>query len=413
MFFTLPLWIGKRFILGCNRKEIISFISLISTFGISFSVAIIIIVLSIMHGFEKELNRRIISVIPQIEIESIKYKNMNEWKNILLLVKKIPEVINATPYINFIGLIENERKLKAVQIKGIDPDLENQFSTLPNFVKNNAWSNFKNGKNHIIIGNDIAKYFGLKINDWITINFNITKNNKFLNPKVIYLKIIGILNTKGILDSTLTIIPLFDAQKYLEINNITGIAIKANNPFNINNLLFNIEKKIDFSFYTKSWIDKYGYIYRDITMIRTIVYIAMILIIVIACFNNISILMMIVKDKNKEIAILKILGTQNILIKKIFLWYGLIIGLLGSIIGVIVGVLISLNINVFLKVIEYFFGNILFVNSTYFIDFLPSELQWFDILYILLSTIVLSIIISLYPSKKANKITLIELLNKN
>lgn len=414
MFFSL--WIGKSFIIGCNRKEIVSFISLISTIGISFGISTVIIVLSIMHGFENELNKRVISVIPHIEIESIKNKtiSISEWKNILSIVKKIPEVSGATPYISFLGLIEHKKKLKAIQVRGLEINLENEFSSLKKFIKNDSWLNLESNKNHVIIGNEIAKYLCLKIYDWITIIVNINKNNKLIEPKRISLQIIGILHTHGVIDNTLAIVPISDAQKYFEIkNNITGIAIKSNNAFNIDTLLYNIKKQTNFNFYIKSWIDKYGYIYRDITMIRTIVYIAMIMVITIACFNNISILIMIIKDKSKDIAILKTLGASNFLIKKIFLWYGLIIGILGSFLGTVIGVVISLNINIFIKIIEYFFGNILFIKSTYFIDFVPSELNYLDIFFVLTITIILSIIISYYPSRKANTINLVSILNNN
>lgn len=415
MFFSLSSWIGKRFIYGCRRKSIVSLISLISIIGISSGVAILIIVLSTMNGFEKELNLRIISLIPQGEIEFAE-KN-KKWKQIFFDINKLPEISYSSPYIDFLGLIEHKKKTKTIQIRGISIYLENKFNNLNKFIEKKSWNNFIKNKNQIIIGNGIAKFFKINIKDWITITLTEKINKKnILNIKKINLQVVGFFKTQGTLDYNLGIVPLVDAQKYLGFSkkSITGITIKVKNPFFIKKTLKKILKFINSDVYINNWLDQYSYIYRDIIFVKTIVYIAMTMVVLLSCFNNISVLIIITKDKNKDIAILKTLGIKNILIKKIFLWYGFLIGFIGNLLGLIIGILISINSNILINIIESLFKEVkIFSTNTYFIDFLPSELKLLDIIKTFLITIILSLISSFYPSHRAVSLTPIFLLKKN
>lgn len=415
MFLSLSAWIGKRFIHGCRRKGIVALISLISIIGISFGTAILIIVLSTMNGFEKELNIRVLSLIPQGEIEFI--KNNEKWKSILLAINKLPEISYSTPYINFLGLIEYKKKIKTIQIKGINKNLENKFNNLNKFIDKKTWNLFFKNKNQIIIGNGIAKILNIKFKDWITVSLNGKINKKnILNIKKIKLQVIGIFNTQSSLDYNLGIITLFDAQKYLDIskNNITGITFKVNNPFLIKETLKKILNFINADIYFNNWLDQYDYIYRDIIIVKIIAYISMTMVVLLACFNNISVLLIIIKDKNKDIAILKTLGLKKVLIKKIFLWYGFIIGLIGNLLGLTLGILITINSNILINTIEYLFQGIkIFNTNTYFINFLPSEIKLSDIIKSFSITMILSLLASFYPSYRAVNLTIISLLKKN
>lgn len=415
MILPLSAWIGIRLSVG-SSTGLRSMVSLISIFGISFGIAVLIIVLSTINGFEDELKKKIISLIPEIEIESTNnYFTEWQWQNIYSIIKKIPKISNITPYINFLGLLEIDKKMQLIQIKGVESKTIKKNTELSKFILGQNWENFQSNKKKIIIGKEIAKKFNLKVNDWINLMINVNKNNKFFIIKNINLQISGILQTNGILDYTTAFVPLEDAQKYLNIKNnyITGIAIKTNDSFNIKKILFDIENKINFNVYIITWMNKYGYIYKDITMIRTIIYATMSIIMIIAFFNNVSVLIMIVKEKNKEIAILKTLGAKNILINEIFLFYGLVIGFISSVIGMFIGIITSLNINKIIKILENFLGIKIFTSNIYFIDFFPSKIKFTDLVIILALTITLSIISSYYPAKRANKISLASLLNKN
>jgi len=186
---------------------------------------------------------------------------------------------------------------------------------------------------------------------------------------------------------------------------ISGVELSLKSPFAVNQLALPELNAFEQPLYLNTWIDKFGYMYNDIQLIRAVMYIAMVLVIGVACFNIISTLIMAVKDKQGDIAIMRTLGANNCFIKQIFLWYGLISGMKGAVIGLILGVLLALNLTAIIKSLEQFFGVKLLSDGIYFIDFLPSELHWQDIVYVLLATLVLSLCASLYPASRAAKLS--------
>ncbi|RWR01890.1 outer membrane-specific lipoprotein transporter subunit LolE [[Pantoea] beijingensis] len=402
---SLSFLLALRFSRGRRRGGMVSLISVISTVGIALGVAVLIVGLSAMNGFERELNNRILAVVPHGEIEPIN-QPFADWKSVLRRVENVPGILAAAPYINFTGLIESGTKLQAIQVKGVDPQLETHLSALPRFVQNNAWSQFQPDKQQIIIGSGAAKSLNLKQGDWLTVMIpNSDADHKLLQPKRIRLQVSGILQLSGMLDHSLAMVPLADAQHYLGMgDNVTGIALKMNDPFNANQLVRDAGEVTDAYVSLRNWIGSYGYMYRDIQMIRAIMYLAMILVIGVACFNIVSTLVMAVKDKSGDIAVLRTLGAKDGLIRAIFVWYGLMTGLLGSISGVVVGVVAALNLTGLIRGVETLLGHHFLSGDIYFIDFLPSELHWVDVISVLATAILLSLVASWYPARRASRI---------
>jgi len=230
-------------------------------------------------------------------------------------------------------------------------------------------------------------------------------DNKLLQPKRIRLQVSGILQLSGMLDHSLALVPLADAQHYLEMgDSVSGIALKMTDPFQAVKLVRDAGEATRSYVYIKSWIGTYGYMYRDIQMIRAIMYLAMVLVIGVACFNIVSTLVMAVKDKSSDIAVLRTLGAKDRLIRAIFIWYGLLAGLLGSVSGVVVGVLVALNLTSLVRGLESITGHHLLAGDIYFIDFLPSELHWIDVFSVLITAILLSLLASWYPARRASRI---------
>ncbi|WP_031519954.1 lipoprotein-releasing ABC transporter permease subunit LolE [Siccibacter colletis] len=401
----LSLLIGLRFSRGRRRSGMVSLISVISTIGIALGVAVLIVGLSAMNGFERELNNRILAVVPHGQIEPVE-QPFNAWQDVLGRVEQVKGIEAAAPYVNFTGLVESGVNLRAIQVKGVDPAQETRLSALPSFVQNNAWASFKAGEQQIIIGKGVADALKVKQGDWLTIMIpNANSAHKLLQPKRVRLHVAGILQLSGQLDHSFAMVPLADAQQYLDMgNSVTGIAIKVQDVFNANKLVRDAGQVTDAYVYIKSWIGTYGYMYRDIQMIRAIMYLAMVLVIGVACFNIVSTLVMAVKDKSSDIAVLRTLGAKDGLIRAIFVWYGLLAGLLGSVIGVIIGVLAAFNLTTIINAIQGATGHQFLSGDIYFIDFLPSELHWLDVVYVLLTALVLSLIASWYPARRASRI---------
>ncbi|TQC77444.1 lipoprotein-releasing ABC transporter permease subunit LolE [Pantoea dispersa] len=402
---SLSLLLGLRFSRGRRRGGMVSLISIISTIGIALGVAVLIIGLSAMNGFERELNNRILAVVPHGEIEAVNQPFRN-WQPMIAPIEQVPGIAAAAPYVNFTGLIESGAKLQALQVKGVDPQQEPRLSALPRFVSGDAWSQFSAGRQQIILGGGIARSLNVKQGDWITIMIpNNDGENQLLQPKRIRLQVSGILQLSGMLDHSLALVPLADAQKYLDLgDSVSGIALKMSDPFQAQKLVRDAGEATHSYVTIRSWIGTYGYMYRDIQMIRAIMYLAMVLVIGVACFNIVSTLVMAVKDKSSDIAVLRTLGAKDGLIRAIFIWYGLLAGLLGSVSGVVVGVLVALNLTPVMRVVEHLTGHQLLAGDIYFIDFLPSELHWLDVAIVLATAIGLSLIASWYPARRASRI---------
>ncbi|WP_428945867.1 lipoprotein-releasing ABC transporter permease subunit LolE [Pantoea sp. FN060301] len=402
---SLSLLLGLRFSRGRRRSGMVSLISVISTLGIALGVAVLIVGLSAMNGFERELNNRILAVVPHGEIEPVN-QPFTGWQSLLPKVAAVKGIAAAAPYINFTGLIESGARLQAVQVKGVDPQRENQLSALPSYVQGNAWQRFSAGSQQIILGQGVANSLKVKQGDWLTILIpNSDPQHKLLQPKRVRLKVSGILALSGMLDHSLALVPLADAQQYLGMgDNVTGIAMKMTDPFAAQKLVRDAGEVTHSYVYIRSWIGTYGYMYRDIQMIRAIMYLAMVLVIGVACFNIVSTLVMAVKDKSGDIAVLRTLGAGDGLIRAIFVWYGLMAGLVGSVSGVIVGVLAALNLTPIIRGIETVTGYHFLSGDIYFIDFLPSELHWMDVGIVLVTSLLLSLIASWYPARRASRI---------
>ncbi|WP_202209056.1 lipoprotein-releasing ABC transporter permease subunit LolE [Escherichia coli] len=405
MAMPLSLLIGLRFSRGRRRGGMVSLISVISTIGIALGVAVLIVGLSAMNGFERELNNRILAVVSHGEIEAVDQPWTN-WQEALDKVQKVPGIAAAAPYINFTGLVESGANLRAIQVKGVNPQQEQRLSALPSFVQGDAWRNFKAGEQQIIIGKGVADALKVKQGDWVSIMIpNSNPEHKLMQPKRVRLHIAGILQLSGQLDHSFAMIPLADAQQYLDMgSSVSGIALKMTDVFNANKLVRDAGEVTNSYVYIKSWIGTYGYMYRDIQMIRAIMYLAMVLVIGVACFNIVSTLVMAVKDKSGDIAVLRTLGAKDGLIRAIFVWYGLLAGLFGSLCGVIIGVVVSLQLTPIIEWIEKLIGHQFLSSDIYFIDFLPSELHWLDVFYVLVTALLLSLLASWYPARRASNI---------
>ena len=405
-----PFFISWRYQRGKHKNRLVSLISLFSSVGIALGVAVLIIGLSAMNGFERELNQRVLSVVPHAELYSY---NGNEnvpiqaGERLEKLVSENPNVSAVSPFVSFTGLIENGSQLKIAQVRGVDPKKQDQVSQLSHYIPAEQWQAFHQ-EGGLILGAGIAKDLSVEAGDEVTLLLpQPTEDGKLAQPLRFSLPVTGILKLEGQLDHSYALLPLTKAQELLEYSpqEISGVELSLKAPFAVNQLALPELNAFKQPLYLNTWIDKFGYMYNDIQLIRAVMYIAMVLVIGVACFNIISTLIMAVKDKQGDIAIMRTLGANNRFIKQIFLWYGLISGMKGAVIGLILGVLLALNLTAIIKSLEQFFGVKLLSDGIYFIDFLPSELHWQDIVYVLLATLVLSLCASLYPASRAAKLS--------
>ncbi|MDN3679766.1 lipoprotein-releasing ABC transporter permease subunit LolE [Vibrio tapetis subsp. quintayensis] len=399
----LSLFIGGRFSRAKKRNKMVSFISLSSTVGIAVGVAVIIIGLSAMNGFERELQDRVLSVVAHGEFEGVK-EPVTQWQDIISIAESSEQVEAAAPYVRMTGLIEKGAKLKALEVRGVDPSSESRVSDLSRYMTESAWGNFKAGEKQVILGKGIAQNIGAEIGDSVTLLLPPASDDlKVRSPKRVRLKVTGLLALGGQIDHGLALLPIADAQAYTGLGNtVTGVSVKTTDVLQADSIIREVGSQLPVYVYLKSWKQKYGFLYRDIQLVRTIMYLVMVLVIGVACFNIVSTLMMAVKDRAGDIAILKTMGATNGLIRRIFIWQGVFSGVTGSIAGSLVGLAVAYNLTPLLKGLETLIGHQFLSGDIYFVEFLPSQVNMMDVVMVSGTAIVLSLLATLYPASRAS-----------
>ncbi|QOR05645.1 lipoprotein-releasing ABC transporter permease subunit LolE [Haemophilus parainfluenzae] len=404
-----PFFISWRYQRGKQKNPLVALISKFSAIGIALGVAVLIVGLSAMNGFERELNSRILAVVPHTEITVNPHDNeatLNHWQNLAERLKTNKKITALSPFVSFTALVENGNKLKVVQVKGVDKQAEDQVSSLGKFVEGDGWQKFAE-EGGLVLGSGIAKELDVKAGDWVSLLISQPNGeDQMAQPNRERVQVTAILRLDGQLDHSYALLALPQAQELMGYreDQITGVELKIDDPFKVQEMDYSMLNDYPQLLYIQNWVAKFGYMYRDIQLIRTVMYIAMVLVIGVACFNIVSTLIMAVKDKQGDIAIMRTLGANNGFIKQIFIWYGLLAGMKGCLIGIVLGVVLALNLTPIIQGIETLLGKKLLSDGIYFVDFLPSELHWFDVVLVLVAALVLSLLASLYPASRAAKL---------
>ena len=404
-----PFFISWRYQRGKQKNPLVALISKFSAIGIALGVAVLIVGLSAMNGFERELNSRILAVVPHTEITVNPHANeatLNHWQKLADRLKTNKIITALSPFVSFTALVENGNKLKVVQVKGVDKQAEDQVSSLGKFVEGDGWQKFAE-EGGLVLGSGIAKELDVKAGDWVSLLISQPNGeDQMAQPNRERVQVTAILRLDGQLDHSYALLALPQAQELMGYreDQITGVELKIDDPFKVQEMDYWMLNDYPQLLYIQNWVAKFGYMYRDIQLIRTVMYIAMVLVIGVACFNIVSTLIMAVKDKQGDIAIMRTLGANNGFIKQIFIWYGLLAGMKGCLIGIVLGVVLALNLTPIIQGIETLLGKKLLSDGIYFVDFLPSELHWFDVVLVLVAALVLSLLASLYPASRAAKL---------
>lgn len=404
-----PFFISWRYQRGKQKNPLVALISKFSAIGIALGVAVLIVGLSAMNGFERELNSRILAVVPHTEITVNPHDNeatLNHWQKLEERLKINKKITALSPFVSFTALVENGNKLKVVQVKGVDKQAEDQVSSLGKFVEGDGWQKFAE-EGGLVLGSGIAKELDVKAGDWVSLLISQPNGeDQMAQPNRERVQVTAILRLDGQLDHSYALLALPQAQELMgyQEDQITGVELKVDDPFKVQDMDYSMLNDYPQLLYIQNWVAKFGYMYRDIQLIRTVMYIAMVLVIGVACFNIVSTLIMAVKDKQGDIAIMRTLGANNGFIKQIFIWYGLLAGMKGCLIGIVLGVVLALNLTPIIQGIEALLDKKLLSDGIYFVDFLPSELHWFDVVLVLVAALVLSLLASLYPASRAAKL---------
>lgn len=373
--------------------------------GLSLGVAALVIVLSVMNGFEKELQTRILGVVPQLIIRS--HESLDNYDELISKLVNSDDVISASPYIETQGLMSAKNRSRGVFVTGIQPDLEDSMSILPQYITSGSLDNLSSKKG-VIIGAWLARYLGTEVGDTVNITTtNLRSSILGTFPRTISLEIVGIFELKAELDQSLVLIHHDLAANILNlpINATQGIRVKTADLFAANSLGFNLLTQPFLNedhYYFTSWQQTHGTLFQAIKLEKRLISLMLFLIITVAAFNILSTIVMTVKTKEKEIAILKTMGCSQIQLTFIFINLGLIIGFLGTFIGLLIGIAVTPNIDQLINIVENFSNRNLM--DSYFINYFPYEFRLTQIIYICLSVLSMSLAFSYFPAARASKL---------
>jgi len=373
--------------------------------GLSLGVAALVIVLSVMNGFEKELQTRILGVVPQLIIRS--HESLDNYDELISKLVNSDDVISASPYIETQGLMSAKNRSRGVFVTGIQPDLEDSMSILPQYITSGSLDNISSKKG-VIIGAWLARYLGTEVGDTVNITTtNLRSSILGTFPRTISLEIVGIFELKAELDQSLVLIHHDLAANILNlpINATQGIRVKTADLFAANSLGFNLLTQPFLNedhYYFTSWQQTHGTLFQAIKLEKRLISLMLFLIITVAAFNILSTIVMTVKTKEKEIAILKTMGCSQIQLTFIFINLGLIIGFLGTFIGLLIGIAVTPNIDQLINILENFSNRNLM--DSYFINYFPYEFRLTQIIYICLSVLLMSLAFSYFPAARASKL---------
>ncbi|MFT4929835.1 MAG: lipoprotein-releasing system permease protein [Phenylobacterium sp.] len=410
MRMPLSLYISTRYRKAKLKNRFISFIALSSTLGIALGVATLIIALSVMNGFQRELVNRLLSIVPHIEYTVVD-KPIYDWKRKLDAIVLNPQINAAAPFIPLKGMVQKGISLHGIEIRGVDIDAEKQVSDINQYMTLGDWDNLGQQlgqqQNGIILGAGIAEKLGVTMGEHIQVMLpQIDPEFKLKPPKYANLTVTGIFKMGGQLDFSLGYISLENARQLigLEQGAVQGFRLHIKDVFAAETLAREVGMTLTDTVYMISWFRSQGHLYNDIQLVRFIMYLVLFIVISVASFNIVSTLVMAVKEKQSDIAILKTMGASDQTIIMTFVFQGLANGIKGIFFGAVTGVLVALYIPEIFKWIEQLRGTQFLQADVYFIDFIPSQLMWQDVAVAVGIALVASLVATLYPSRQATKI---------
>ena len=401
MFKPISLYIGLRYTRARRSNHFISFIALVSMIGLTLGVAVLITVLSVMNGFDRELKNRILGMIPQATVSSTQI--LTNWPELAKKVEQHEHVKGVAPFTQLQGMLTAQGQVAGIMVTGIEPSYEKKVSIIQNHMVEGSIDSLKKGEFGIVLGKQMTDSLGLGLNDNITLVLpEATPSPAGVVPRFKRFKIVGIFSIGAEVDSMMGYIALNDASTLLRLpDGAQGVRLKLDDIFLAPEVADDIVKDLPSNFYASNWTFTHGNLFSAIQMEKAMVSLLLFLIVLVAAFNIVSSLVMVVTDKKSDIAILRTLGASPATITRIFMVQGTIIGVIGTVSGAILGIIFASSISSVIGWLNTTFGLNLF--DAYFINYLPSYLRWQDVVVIVCLSLLLSFLATIYPAFRAAK----------
>ncbi len=402
-------FIGLRYLKAKRKQTFISIITVISIVGVMVGVMTLIVVLAVMSGFEKTLKEKILGTQAHLVLLKASQEGMDHYEEVAKKVQEVKGVGSAAPFIFNQVMLSSESNVSGVVIKGIDPDRVGKVTELAHNMKAGRLQDLKGESDSpgVILGVELAKHLGISLNDAIQVVSPLgTMTPMGMMPKMKRFRVVGIFYS-GMYeyDNTMAYVSLESAQKFFSMGaRVTGIEIKTNDLYKVKEIGKEIRQKMGFPFWTKDWMEMNRNLFSALKLEKIAMFIILVLIVLVAAFNIISTLIMVVMEKHKDIAILKSMGAPSKGILKIFIIEGGVIGVVGTIFGTLLGLGAAFNLEKITGHVENLFGFKILSSDVYYIDKLPSQVNPMDVGLIVMTAILISLLATLYPAWRASKL---------
>jgi lipoprotein-releasing system permease protein len=403
MLKPVELFIAFRHMRSQNRSRFVSFISLISLVGIALSVAVLIVVLSVMNGFEHEVRQRILSVIAHGSITAMD-ERINNWQALDDIVRAEPGVKATSAFIAGQGMLVGDKGVAGIELRGIKPAAETATAGAGRLISAGSFDALEAGMYRIVIGQELANRLGAGIGDkviMLTTKGSITPAG--LMPRMRRFEVVGIFYAGMYeFDRSLAYVHLADAARLLRLGDgVSGISVAVDDPLEARNIVREAAVKYGGGVYVSDWTRQQANFFRSIEITKNIIFMILLMVVAVAAFNIVSTLVMLVREKAAEIAILRSMGASSWSILLMFVGQGTFIGLFGTLLGLAFGLLIALNLGPIVTVIESLFDMRFVAPDVYFISELPSQVRVGDLVRICLVAFALAIVATVYPALRA------------
>ena len=413
MFRPLAFFIGLRYTRAKRRNHFISFISLMSMLGIALGVIVLITVLSVMNGFDREIKNRIFSMVPAITVGS-EANFLAKWEDLQIILKKLPNITAAASYVEGEVLLTSTGLVQPALVRGIVPAEEKNISAVGDKMVQGQLSDLTPGRFGIVLGEELASRLDVVVGDKVTVvTPQVSLSPAGVLPRFKRFTVNGIFRAGGGFgfDAMLGFINLSDAQKLMQMGEyVTGMHVNIQDVFAAPQVTRQLAQELTGTARITNWSDQFGAFFAAVSLEKTMMFFILMLIIAVAAFNLVCTLVMVVTEKEADIAILRTIGATPKTIMGIFIVQGATVGIIGTLIGVLGGIALALNVSAVAGWIQHVFHVQFLSSKVSFVDYLPSELQWADVLKISLFSLLLSLLATIYPAWRAAKTEPVEAL---
>ncbi|WP_395608585.1 lipoprotein-releasing ABC transporter permease subunit [Pseudomonas sp. B22129] len=406
MFRPLSIFIGTRYTRAKRRNRFVSFISMTSMIGLALGVLAMIVVLSVMNGFQREMSSRILGMVPHATIVGV--NPIDNWQPVADAAMKNPEVTAAVPFTQMDGMFSYKGSMQPIEISGVDPAQEGKVSIVAQHIVRGKLDDLKPGEFGVVVGDITARRFRLNVGDKLTLIVpEVSKEAPGgITPRMQRLNVVGIFKVGAELDGSMALIHMADAAEiqHWQPNQVQSVRLAVKDLYAAPKVSADIAASLGAAYKPDDWTHTQGSLFSAMKMEKTMIGLLLLMIVAVAAFNIIATLIMVVNDKGADIAILRTIGATPRQIMAIFMVQGTVIGIVGTLIGGVLGVIAALNVSELVGWLERVTGQHIFSSDVYFVSNLPSELQGGDVLLICSAGFVLSFLATLYPAYRAAKI---------